>query len=250
MALKVILIDDEKGARESLHNLIIKYCPQLEVIAKASNIDEAYKLINELSPQLIFLDIEMPNGNGFDLLQKFTTINFDIIFTTAFDHYAIKAIKYSAIDYLLKPIDIDDLRNAIERVLLKQKNKNLQNEQILSLLSNIKPEQNDKKIALHEGDGLTFVRLKDIVRCESDGNYTTIILEGNKRIITSKTLGEYEELFSNDNFYRVHRSHLIHLHHIIKYIKGDGGYVLMSDGSQIEVSRRKKQEFLDKLSQI
>jgi two-component system LytT family response regulator len=250
MAIKVIVIDDEKGARESLHNLIDKYCPQIEVAAKASNIDEAFKLINELSPQLIFLDIEMPNGNGFDLLQKFDSINFDIIFTTAYDHYAIKAIKYSAIDYLLKPIDIDDLKNAVERVVKKQKDKTIQNEQLLSLLSNIKPEQNDKKIALHDGDGLTFVRLKEIIRCESDGNYTSIILEGNKRIVTSKTLGEYEELFSNENFFRVHRSHLIHLHHIKKYIKGEGGYVLMSDGSQVEVSRRKKQEFLDKLSLI
>ncbi len=113
MAIKVIVIDDEKGARESLHNLIDKYCPQIEVAAKASNIDEAFKLINELSPQLIFLDIEMPNGNGFDLLQKFDSINFDVIFTTAYDHYAIKAIKYSAIDYLLKPIDINDLKNAV-----------------------------------------------------------------------------------------------------------------------------------------
>lgn len=248
MALNVIIIDDEKGARESLHKLIEKYCPQISVTAKAANIDEAYHLINQLSPQLIFLDIEMPNGSGFDLLQKFNHINFDIIFTTAYDHYAIKAIKYSAIDYLLKPIDIDDLKNAVKRVLQKQKDKTIQNEQLLSLLNNIKPEQNDKKIAIHDGDGLTFVNLKDIVRCESDGNYTTIILDGNKKIVTSKTLGEYEELFANENFFRVHRSHLIHLHHLKKYIKGEGGYVIMSDGSQVEVSRRKKQEFLDKIS--
>ncbi len=248
MAINVIIIDDEKGARESLHKLIEKYCPQITVAAKATNIDEAYQLIKELSPQLIFLDIEMPNGSGFDLLKKFDHIHFDIIFTTAYDHYAIKAIKYSAIDYLLKPIDIDDLKNAIQRVLQKQKNKSIQNEQLLSLLNNIKPEQTDKKIALHEGDGLTFVRLKDIIRCESDGNYTTIILEGNRKIVTSKTLGEYEELFANENFFRIHRSHLIHLHHLKKYIRGEGGYVIMSDGSQVEVSRRKKQEFLDKLS--
>lgn len=248
MILKVIIIDDENGARESLHNLIEKYCPQLEIVAKATNIEDAYKLINELAPQLIFLDIEMPNGNGFDLLQKFSSINFDVIFTTAYDHYAIKAIKYSAIDYLLKPIDIDDLKSAVEKVIQKQNDKLIKNEQILSLLNNLKPEQADKKIALHEGDGLTFVRLKEIIRCESDGNYTTIILEGNKRIVTSKTLGEYEELFSNENFFRIHRSHLIHLNHIKKYIKGEGGYVIMSDGSQVEVSRRKKQEFLDKIS--
>jgi two-component system, LytTR family, response regulator len=250
MQLKAVIVDDEKGARESLHNLVQKFCPQIEVSAKAENIEDAYTKIVTHNPELVFLDIEMPNGNGFDLLKKFSELKFDIIFTTAYDHYAIKAIKYSAIDYLLKPIDIDDLKNSVLRVLQKRENKALQNEQILSLLNNIKPDQKEKKVALPEGDGLTFVNIKDIVRCESDGNYTTIILQENKRIVTSRTLGEYEELFANEGFFRIHRSHLIQLNHLKKYIKGEGGYAIMSDGSQVEVSRRKKTEFLEKLSSM
>lgn len=249
--IKAIIVDDELGARESLSKMIEKNCKQLEVIAKADSMLAAFEAITNKQPDLVFLDIEMPNGNAFDLLEKFKEINFNIIFTTAYDHYAIKAIKFSAIDYILKPIDPEELIEAVKRVEKKQTSQpNVLDKQFKTLLSNVRPENKLKKVGIPDGDGLIFINLSDIIRCESDGNYTFFILTSGKKIIASRTLGEYEQMFAEDNFFRVHRSHLINLQHVKKYIKGEGGYVIMADDSQVEVSRRNKNEFLEKLSHV
>lgn len=248
--IKAIIVDDELGARESLSKMIEKNCKQIEVVAKVDSMLSAFEAITNKEPDLVFLDIEMPNGNAFDLLEKFKNINFNIIFTTAYDHYAIKAIKFSAIDYILKPIDPEELVNAVKRFEAQRGQKESLDKQFKTLLSNVKPDNKLKKVGIPDGDGLIFINLSDIIRCDSDGNYTFFILTSGKKIIASRTLGEYEQMFADDNFFRIHRSHLINLEHVKKYIKGEGGYVVMSDNSQVEVSRRNKTDFLEKLSHL
>lgn len=248
--IKAIIVDDELGARESLSKMIEKNCKQIEVVAKVDSMLSAFEAITNKEPDLVFLDIEMPNGNAFDLLEKFKNINFNIIFTTAYDHYAIKAIKFSAIDYILKPIDPEELITAVKRFEAQRGQKESLDKQFKTLLSNVKPDNKLKKVGIPDGDGLIFINLSDIIRCDSDGNYTFFILTSGKKIIASRTLGEYEQMFADDNFFRIHRSHLINLEHVKKYIKGEGGYVVMSDNSQVEVSRRNKTDFLEKLSHL
>lgn len=248
--IKAIIVDDELGARESLSKMIEKNCKQIEVVAKVDSMLSAFEAITNKEPDLVFLDIEMPNGNAFDLLEKFKSINFNIIFTTAYDHYAIKAIKFSAIDYILKPIDSEELVTAVKRFENQRGQKESLDKQFKTLLSNVKPENKLKKVGIPDGDGLIFINLSDIIRCDSDGNYTFFILTSGKKIIASRTLGEYEQMFVDDNFFRIHRSHLINLEHVKKYIKGEGGYVVMTDNSQVEVSRRNKTDFLEKLSHL
>ncbi len=248
--IKAIIVDDELGARESLSKMIEKNCKQIEVVAKVDSMLSAFEAITNKEPDLVFLDIEMPNGNAFDLLEKFKSINFNIIFTTAYDHYAIKAIKFSAIDYILKPIDPEELVTAVKRFENQRGQKESLDKQFKTLLSNVKPDNKLKKVGIPDGDGLIFINLSDIIRCDSDGNYTFFILTSGKKIIASRTLGEYEQMFTDDNFFRIHRSHLINLEHVKKYIKGEGGYVVMSDNSQVEVSRRNKTDFLEKLSHL
>lgn len=248
--IKAIIVDDELGARESLSKMLEKNCKQIEIVAKVDSMLSAFEAITNKEPDLVFLDIEMPNGNAFDLLEKFKNINFNIIFTTAYDHYAIKAIKFSAVDYILKPIDPEELVNAVKRFEEKTGQKQTLDKQFKTLLSNVRPENKLKKVGIPDGDGLIFINLSDIIRCDSDGNYTFFILTNGKKIIASRTLGEYEQMFADDNFFRIHRSHLINLEHVKKYIKGEGGYVVMTDNSQVEVSRRNKTDFLEKLSHL
>ncbi len=248
--IKAIIVDDELGARESLSKMLEKKCKQVEVVAKVDSMATAFEAITDKEPDLVFLDIEMPNGNAFDLLEKFKEINFNIIFTTAYDHYAIKAIKFSAVDYILKPIDPEELVQAVKRFEEHIGQKKSLDKQFKTLLSNIRPENKLKKVGIPDGDGLIFIQLSDIIRCDSDGNYTFFILTNGKKIIASRTLGEYEHMFAEDNFFRIHRSHLINLEHVKKYIKGEGGYVVMADDSQVEVSRRNKTDFLEKLSHL
>lgn len=248
--IKAIIVDDELGARESLSKMLEKNCKQIEIVAKVDSMLSAYEAINKHHPDLVFLDIEMPNGNAFDLLEKFKEIDFHIIFTTAYDHYAIKAIKFSAVDYILKPIDPEELVQAVKRLETTIGQKTSLNSQFKTLLSNVKPGNKLKKVGIPDGDGLVFINLSDIIRCDSDGNYTFFILTSGKKIIVSRTLGDYEQMFADDNFFRIHRSHLINLEHVKKYIKGEGGYVVMTDNSQVEVSRRNKNDFLEKLSHL
>lgn len=251
MVTKAVIIDDEEGARESLANILTKYFPEVTILAKADSPKKGMEIILSHRPDLVFLDIEMPSGTAFDLLSSpelENNIDFDVIFITAFDHYAIKAIKFSALDYLLKPIDMDDLREALGRHAMKRKEENRVHEKLSVLLGNMRSGAADefRKVAVHEMDGLTFIPLKDIVRCESDGNYTLIYTSEGKKILSTKTLSDYDEMLNTENFFRIHRSHLVNLFHLKKYFRGEG-YILMSDDSKIEVSRRKRIEFMERV---
>ncbi len=244
MSTKVLIIDDEEGARESLKNIIQQYFDHLEIIGTSDSPDSGYEAICREKPDLVFLDIEMPGGSAFDLLERFNIVDFDIIFVTAYDHYAINAIKYSALDYILKPVDIDELGKAIERHF--RHNRSI-DQQLRLLMDNLSSDKMLTKVALPDNEGMLFVDISEIVRCESDGNYTNFIIEGGKRIMTSKTLGEFEEMFAGSVFCRIHRSHMINLNHVKKYIRGEGGFVIMDDDSEVEVSRRKKAEFINRM---
>ncbi|MCB0484021.1 MAG: response regulator transcription factor [Flavobacteriales bacterium] len=247
---RVIIVDDEEGARESLTNLLEQYVPDIRIVAKAENIISAFEKIKKYTPDVVFLDIQMPFGSGFDLLERMgEQINFDIIFVTAFDQYALKAIKYSALDYLLKPVDIDELKNCIKKH--RENKMSTTHEGVKNLIDNIaNPEGKDKKLAIPDNSGLAFVRLTDIIKCDSDGNYTIFYLTDGRKLMASKTLGDYEHLLEGEGFFRVHRGHLVNLTHIKKYLKGEGGFALMSDGSKVEVARRKKALFLSLLGGV
>ena len=245
---KTIIVDDEKGCRDSLE-IMLKEFSQINIVAVVDSIIQAEEAIENLQPQLVFLDIEMPSGTGFELLEKISPVNFDIIFTTAYDQYAIKAIKYSALDYLLKPIDPVELSEAIERFTSKKHDQDLINDKFKTLLSNISSETTHHKIAVPDGEGLNFIKISNIIRFQSDGSYTYMhTIDNQKPTLISKPIGDYQEMLNNEAFVRVHRSHLINLQHVSKYVKGEGGYAVMSDGSKAEVSRRKKAEFIEALS--
>ncbi len=248
--IRAIIVDDEEKGRLTLKNLISKNCPGIELADLCDSVETATESILKHEPDLVFLDIEMPFQNGFSLLEKFKKPEFDVIFTTAYDHYAIKAIKYSAMDYLLKPIDTDELKSAVSKI--EQKNKNVipQLPDFELLLSNLKLKGNSAKIAVPTFEGLQMINSTEIIKCTANESYTEIVLSNGKKIMVSRILKEYEDLLSDFNFFRVHNSCLINLSHVNKYVKGDGGYVVMSDGESVEVSRRKKNDLLNKLSCI
>lgn len=248
--IKALIVDDEEKSRITLKNLIAMYCPNIEVIELCDSVNSALKAIDKQMPDLIFLDVEMPFHNGFTLLEKIKNPSFDVVFTTAYDHYAIKAIKYSALDYLLKPIDSDDLKAAVDKIEINKSNSLSSSSNFEVLLSNIKVKGTNAKIAVPTFEGLQMISASDIIKCTADESYTHISLTNNTKITVSRILKEYEELLSDLNFFRVHNSCLINLAHVTKYIKGDGGYVVMCDGESVEVSRRKKNELLSKLAMV
>lgn len=245
--IKAIIIDDEKNCRETLLAMLKSYCPQVQVIAECKSVDEGIRMIHAQNPDLLFLDVEMPNATGFDLLEQVGQTDFEVIFTTAHDHYALKAFRYSALDYLLKPIHGEDLVNAVSRFEKKtnKQDSSLQLNLLLSNLKNLKSPVN--KIALPASDGLNLVDVQDIIRLEADGNYTNFITAHGKHIV-SKSLKEYDDLLSDNNFLRIHQSHLINLNYVKKYVRGDGGHIVMQDGTTLPVSIRKKHDVLEKLS--
>lgn len=245
--IRAVIIDDEPNNVNSLQVILKKFCPEINIVGTADNANSAFDLINETSPQLLFLDIEMPYGNAFDLLNRLNNINFEIIFITAFDTYAIKAFKYSALDYLLKPINIEDLKKAVQRVS-KFVNNGLINDKVINLLQNMNTstEMTLKKLALPTMDGLIFLKTQDIIRLEASGSYSIIHVVNKQPIIVTKPLGSFEELLQENLFCRIHHSHIINLDYIKKYNKGRGGTVEMEDGVNIEVSVRKKDFFLEK----
>ncbi len=246
--MKAIIVDDEPKSREVMKTLLERFCPSVSIIGTAGNVEDAKVLIADLQPELIFLDVEMPGGNGFKLLDETDRNNFEIIFVTSYGHYAIPALRYSAIDYLLKPVEIEELRNAVGRVdeRLKKKNNSKANYRVLN--ENLSLPQNQQRIAVHGVNDIRFVAAKEIIRLEGDNNYTYIFTSTGAKYHTSKTLKDYEELLqSQSNFFRVHKTHIINLEHVTKFMKNEGGYIVMSDGSQVEVSRRKKQELMDRL---
>ena len=246
--VRVMIVDDEEGARESLSNLLEKYVDGVKIVAKSESIASAMIKIEKYTPELVFLDIEMPFGSGFELLERMKPINFNIVFVTAYDHYALKAIKFSALDYLLKPVDIEDLKKAIKKHIHTQKTPPTKNYD--NLIENLKADSQEKKIAIPDSNGIAFITISSIIRCESDGNYTRIFMNTGKKILASKTLGEYENMLDNDGFFRVHRGHLVNMSHIHKFLKTEGGIIEMSDGTRVDVSRRKKSAFMEALNAL
>jgi two-component system LytT family response regulator len=245
---RAIIIDDEKFCIEVLEELISTHCPEIKVCATCQSGEEGIAAINLNQPDLIFLDIEMPRMNGFDMLKKLLPFHFDVIFTTAYDNYAIRAFKYSALDYLLKPIDAEDLKSAVEKYLHPRAQRNY-SAQIDLLIENIKHFNPSliHRIAIPTVEGLIMLPISDIIYCEANSSYTIIHLVKKEKIVSAKTLKEYEELLEAHNFFRVHNSHLINLSFVQKYVKGDGGYVIMSDQSTIGVSRSRRESFVARL---
>jgi two-component system LytT family response regulator len=245
--IRSIIVDDEEKSRVTLKNLLAKHCPSVEVAELYDAVESAVEAIEKHSPDLVFLDIEMPFSNGFSLLEKISHPSFAVIFTTAYDQYAIRAIKYSALDYLLKPVDVDELKNAIGR-LESQKQKSDSRENFELLMSALRLKSKSAKIAVPTFDGLQMISAEEIVKCTADESYTHITLTNGSKLVVSRILKEFEDLLSDYNFFRVHNSSLINLAHVKKYVKGEGGYVIMCDDETVEVSRRKKNELLNKLS--
>lgn len=236
MKLRTILVDDEKHSLETTSILIQKFCPDVEILAEIQDPEEAVSIINEEEPDLLLLDISMPKLNGFDLLNVLTYKEAKVIFTTAYDEYALEGFKQGAVHYLVKPIEPEDLVESIQRVrkiIQEQRPSN-------NALSGIKP-----KIPISSLNGVELIEVEHIIRCESDGNYTTIVLP-QRKVTVSKTLKEIErQLVEFPYFFRLHNSHLVNLNHIIKYIRGEGGSVILSNQEEIGVSRSKKMELLD-----
>jgi len=252
--IKAIIVDDEQHCIDALKTMLQKKCPEVNVIAGVNSVREARALIDEWQPDLVFLDVEMPHQNGFELLKQFDRISFDVIFTTAFEQYALRAIKFNALDYLLKPFSIQELQEAVQkcrdRRAARPKDSNASSP-LEVFLSNMKTlNQVHRKIALPTINGLVFMPVQHIVRCESTGNYTKIFFTDKKHLLVSRPLKEFEEMLSDMDFFRVHNSHLINLQQMQSYIQGEGGFALMTDGTQVEVSRRRKAEFLKRAMQF
>ena len=248
--IRTVVIEDELHSRTMLMELLQEHCRQINVVAEADSVKTGLAAIAEHKPQLVFLDIELQSETSFEILEKLPEINFELIFTTAFDHYALRAIKFCAIDYLLKPIDLNDLLIAVAKTE-KRLNREYLNRNLEALLNNIKSEsQNGHKIALPTLEGLLFVNVSDIIYCESGGPYTRFFLKQPDKIITSRHLKEYEELLSAYNFFRIHKSYLVNLQEIQKYVRGDGGQIIMSNGAALSIAKQRKENFLQIYSRI
>lgn len=246
--LKTLIIDDEQDAVSFIHSIIKEYCPVLEVTGTANDVVEGIELVREKHPDLVLLDVEMPHGSGFDLLAQFPDKTFDVVFITAFNHYAIKAIKFSAVDYILKPININEFIVAMEKVAEKRASE-LPNRNFETLLENLGSSA-PAKLAIPTSDGMEYLNTKDIIRIEADRSYSWFHLTGKRKILVSKNLKEYQDLLNDRNFFRSHNSHLVNLEHVKKYIRTDGGYIEMIDGAQIPISRTKRDLFLDHMGRL
>ncbi|UEG48985.1 LytTR family DNA-binding domain-containing protein [Ferruginibacter lapsinanis] len=244
--IKAVVIDDEPGNIITLTEMLHSYCPDIDILGSAENIHKGETLIKKTEPHLVFLDIEMPMGNAFDLLAKLTPVTFEVIFITAFNNYAIQAFKYSAIDYLLKPVNIDELIVAVAKVKRRLEEKQI-NLRIESLMDNFKTESPAlKKIGLPFANGLIFEETENIMHFEAEGSYTNVYIKGKCKELITKSLKEFGEILPTDIFFRVHHSHIVNLNYIKKYYKGRGGYIELEDGTTVEVSARKKDEFLER----
>jgi two-component system, LytTR family, response regulator len=246
--IQALLIDDEAHCRETLSILLTRYCPEVQIMAQAASGAEGLRAIGQHAPDVVFLDVEMPVMNGFELLETLPTVNFEVIFTTGYDEYAIRAIRFSALDYLLKPIDKDDLRRAVGKirpVAARQQPEQQMAQQLDILLQKLgqKPPLL-QKIALPTLNGFELVPVESIVRCEADNNYARVWLKTAKPLLVSRTLKEMEELLTGHPFLRVHQSHVVNLNEIVRYVRGEGGYVVLSDGTTVNVSRTRKEDLL------
>lgn len=245
--IKILIIDDEVKARNLLRNYLETYIPEAGEIRQAESVDDALSILRQFEPQIVFLDIEMPFKNGFDFLKSVDDIYFDIIFTTAYNQYAIQAIRFSALDYLLKPIDPEELRSSVDRHLEKKLLSENQKALYSNLVENIdKSDVNKHRIAVPSSEGVQFFQVADILRLEAEGSYTRIVLLARKPFIASRTLKHFEEMLETFQFIRTHKSHLVNNEHI-KGMTSDRDFVVLSDDSKVEISRRKKEEVMQLL---
>jgi two-component system LytT family response regulator len=243
--ISAVIIDDEPGNVDVLKKIVSDFCEGIKISGTAASVDEGITIIKEIKPDLVFLDIEMPGKNAFDLIDYFTPVEFEIIFVTAFEQYALKAFRYSAIDYLLKPVNIGELREAVEKAGKRIKERNFQ-ERLDNFFSI--ERKKESKIAIQLKDGYRFINYNDIVCCSSKGTYTVISVINGTKLISSNNLKYFAELLPEDIFCRIHNSHLANLHHAVSYSKGRGGTLLMTNKMMLEVSQRKKDELLNRFN--
>jgi two-component system LytT family response regulator len=242
--IDAILVDDETAGLEALQLAIEKYCPDIAIKGIYNKPEDALAGIRKINPNLVFLDVQMPQMSGFDLLQQLSPINFEVIFVSAHDQYAIKAIRFSALDYLLKPVDVEDLMHAVNRVKERQ-SRTMNTYQFQSVLNNIQLKSGRvEKLAVPTLQGIDFFNTQDILYCKAEGSYTQIILKNNQQALVCKNLKDFESLLAESGFFRVHHSYIINLAHVEKYVRGEGGYVVLTENHHVDVSRRKKEEFL------
>ncbi len=239
--IQAVLIDDESNSLEALSILLERYCPDVEVIGTGQSVEEAIETIDDLQPELVFLDIALPDGQGFEVLEQVSHKQFEVIFTTAYDQYALTAFEFSALDYILKPINAEKLQQSVKRYQEIKGEKDISSRVgvLRESLSNV-----NERIILSSMDGFEVYKIADIIRCEANGSYTTFFIKGEIKVVTSKTLNNFEKLLSDMPFARVHSKHLVNLDYIKRYVSGRGGYVIFEDGSQVDVSERKKKEFI------
>ena len=242
--LKAIIIDDEPDCVKLLSLQLKMYCPQVQVIAASTSSEAGLVKINELQPDIVFLDIEMPVMNGFQLLEKIKHINFSLVFVTAYDQFAVKAFRFNALDYLLKPIDGNYLKAAVEKAI--QHKPDAQQLHLMKQHLQGGEKYHPDKIALPYQNGVTFTEIKNVLYCEADNNYTRFFIAGGQQSMVSKTLGDIQEVLEERNFVRVHRQYLINLDHIKKYVRGEGNYLIMSNDENIPVARNKKEKLIER----
>lgn len=247
--IKAIIVDDEQNCVEMLEWLLKTYCPMVTIVAMCNSGEQGIEAINRHRPDVVFLDIEMPKMNGFAMLEKFDELFFDVVFTTAYNKFAIKAFRYSALNYLLKPVDPEDLQMTVKK--LEDKKTAVGKDQLNLLLENMKNLANPvQRIALSTGDGLIFVNTADIMYCQAESNYTNVVLTNKNKILVAKTLKDIDETLSGKDFFRVHNSFLININQIKKFVRGDGGYIVMNDDTQITIARSKREEFFEMFSKF
>ena len=241
--IRAIIVDDEYDGREAVKQALEQYCQDVEIVAIAEGPEQGMEIIKGLKPDLVFLDVQMPKMSGFEMLQRLAPIGFEVIFVTSYDHYAIKAIKFSAVDYLLKPIDVDDLIAAVDRTK-NEMQRNRKSFRYQSVLNNIQYDKGKiKRLAISTLDRIDFFNTDDIIYFQAEGNYTTLYLVGHKRQLASKNLKDFQSLLFDSGFCRVYHSFLINMQHVQKYIKGEGGYVKLTDNHHVDISRRRKDAF-------
>lgn len=247
--MRIVIIDDDKVVRDNLRTLLSIYASEHEIIGEADGVQTGLSCLKKNNPDLLLLDIEMKDGTGFDLLSFYGELDFKLIFVTGHDGYAIRAFKFSAIDYVLKPVDPEDLTTAIQKAESIQ-NKDEEKLKVANLVNNKQVPISDQKIVLKDAESVYLIAIKDIIRCESETNYTRFFLTDGKIIMVSKTLKEYDSLFEGQTFFRAHQSHLINLNHFDKYDKKEGGIVHMKDGSTLPVAVRKKDALMSALQKL
>jgi len=246
--IKAVIIDDETYLREMIRNMLADYFPEIEVAGEADSVDSGVEIIKQSKPELVFLDIEIKGGEGFNILEKLSVKDFKVIFITAFNEFAIKAIKFSAIDYILKPVDEKEFTAAVKRALSEIEKPILQ-KQIENFFNNYNNMQN-KKLVLRTSEDIHIVNINDIVRCEADNSYTTFFISDGEKIVISKGIKEYSELLEEYGFIRPHQSHLVNLNFVKRLDKSDGGFLIMKDGKEVPVSTRRKQNLLQILDRL